>query len=397
MKNNLWQRFLAKRREKKEQQKEQADNTPAKETRRKSKLWEHLEVVLSAILIAVVIRVFLVDNFEIPTGSMIPNLLEGDRIFANKFIYGVRLPILPNWKLPAFDSPKKGDIVIFQYPLYRSPGVLLELLDLFTFSIFRLDPQPKNFVKRVIGEPGDRIRLNAEGELFINGKKIPRTFHQKRTVKTIRESATRYRVEIYIGGKHVYTYRKVPQMDEPARSRVNYILYRENGRIVQYRDIPREYLGGGYLERLSRPYPPAPKHYASLEGAIRGFYERIGRLYFMNNMLQKDLRSFSSTETMAVVSVQEAAAQEKKDMHLLIYNEKGEVWYRLKGDKKRHPLFVLDRGELWLQVPKDHYFVMGDNRDDSLDSRIWGFVHKGFIAGSPLFRYWPFDRFGGVD
>jgi signal peptidase I len=355
--------------------------------KKKGRIRENIEVFLSAILIAVVIRVFLVDNYEIPTGSMIPNLLEGDRLFVTKFVYGVRLPVLPNWKLPAFTSPDRGDVVIFQYPLYRSPGALLELADLFTFAIFRLDPQPKNFVKRVIGLPGDRVRLNREGELFVNGQRLAREYQQEREVRAMPEAGNRLRMTILVDGKQIHEYTK--SAFEPEDRSATYRLYKEAGRIVQYRvNSPT---GNG----SSRPFPPDPTEASLHPDQARWYYERLAENFLVRNMLQTE----PGDETVAVVREAEGKREiEKgKDLHLLLFNDRGELWYRLRGMETLQPLFEYKDGALWIVVPPDHYFVMGDNRDNSSDSRYWGFVHKGFVMGTPLVRYWPFGRFGTVE
>ncbi|HEO64733.1 MAG TPA: signal peptidase I, partial [Spirochaetes bacterium] len=125
--------------------------------KRKSKLRENIETILSAILIALLIRIFLVEAYKIPSGSMIPTLIAGDHLLVNKFIYGVRIPII-GYKLPGFTSPKRGDIVVFHYPKYISRGWHREFVDLITFGIFGLTNtplDPKNFIKRLIAIPGD--------------------------------------------------------------------------------------------------------------------------------------------------------------------------------------------------------------------------------------------------
>jgi signal peptidase I len=102
-------------------------------------------------VIAVVfgLRSFVVEPFKIPSGSMIPTLLVGDFILVNKFSYGVRLPVV-NKKIVDVGSPKRGDVMVFRYPV---------------------DPS-YDYIKRVIGVPGDRISYRNK-RLIINGVAVP--------------------------------------------------------------------------------------------------------------------------------------------------------------------------------------------------------------------------------
>jgi signal peptidase I len=104
-----------------------------------------------AVMAALAIRAFLVEPFQIPTGSMIPTLQIGDHIFVNKLAYGFRLPLL-NWHLAKWAEPERGDIVIFPYPV-AGPD------------------QGKDYIKRVVGLPGDRLRLD-DNVLVINGERV---------------------------------------------------------------------------------------------------------------------------------------------------------------------------------------------------------------------------------
>jgi signal peptidase I len=103
------------------------------------------------LLIVFLLRSFLFEPFRIPSGSLEPTLLAGDFILVNKFDYGVRLPVIHKM---VFDrnTPKRGDIVVFRWP--PNPSV--------------------DFIKRVIGLPGDKISY-INKELFVNGQKIPQT------------------------------------------------------------------------------------------------------------------------------------------------------------------------------------------------------------------------------
>ena len=120
-----------------------ADGAPAK-----SALRENVEAVLIAVVIALFIRTFVVQAFKIPSGSMKNTLLIGDHILVSKFIYGIKLPYLQKNLIP-FKSPQHNDIIVFKYPE---------------------DPH-KDFIKRVIGVPGDVVEYRNK-QLFINNQLV---------------------------------------------------------------------------------------------------------------------------------------------------------------------------------------------------------------------------------
>ncbi len=108
-------------------------------------LWEWVKSISVAILLFLVIRTFAVEAFKIPTGSMERTLLVGDFLLVNKAVYGAQVPFT-GVRLPAFDDPERGDVVVFEYPL---------------------DPS-KSYVKRVVGLPGDTVAMSG-GDLYVNG------------------------------------------------------------------------------------------------------------------------------------------------------------------------------------------------------------------------------------
>lgn len=112
----------------------------------KSAFREYAEAFAIALLVALFIRSFVVQAFKIPSGSMLPTLQIGDHILVNKFIYGVRLPIVGTEILPV-STPQRGDVVVFLYPV---------------------DPS-KDFIKRVVGVGGDVVKIRNK-HVYINGK-----------------------------------------------------------------------------------------------------------------------------------------------------------------------------------------------------------------------------------
>ena len=101
------------------------------------------------ILIVFLLRSFMFEPFKIPSGSMVPTLLVGDLILVNKFHYGIRLPVL-NTKILANNDPKRGDVMVFRYPVDT-----------------RID-----YIKRVVGVPGDEIGYSNQ-QLSVNGQLVP--------------------------------------------------------------------------------------------------------------------------------------------------------------------------------------------------------------------------------
>ncbi|MDO8525987.1 MAG: signal peptidase I [Candidatus Omnitrophota bacterium] len=109
---------------------------------------EWTESIIVAVILALVIRMFVVQAFKIPSGSMIPTFHVGDRIFVNKFIYGAKVPFL-NMRLPALRQPARGDIIVFKAP----------------------DAPQKDFVKRLIAVGGDKVEIR-DGRILINGNRL---------------------------------------------------------------------------------------------------------------------------------------------------------------------------------------------------------------------------------
>jgi signal peptidase I len=191
---------------------------------KKSTLREYFESIVIAVILALFIRTFVVQAFKIPTGSMEENLLIGDHLLVNKFVFGLEPTALERTLLPVRDI-RRQDIVVFKYP----------------------DQPERDFIKRVIGLPGETIELRNK-RVFVNGQPLE---------------------EPYVH------FLEPPDDSEPGDA--------------DYTDFD-----------VRRRYGP-------------------------------------------------------------------------------------------VTVPPDQYFVMGDNRDNSQDSRYWGFLPRGYIKGKALMVYWSYE------
>ena len=131
---------------------------------RKSTLREYAESIGVAIAVALLLRAFVVEAFQIPSGSMIPTLEVGDHIFVSKFSYGLSIPFT-DMKILKYSQPQRGDVIVFKFPNDHST----------------------DYIKRVVGLPGDTVETR-QGQLYVNGNEI----HRERERRPCRynESAT---------------------------------------------------------------------------------------------------------------------------------------------------------------------------------------------------------------
>ena len=109
---------------------------------------EWVESILIAVILALFIRTFFIQAFKIPSGSMRPTLLEGDKIMVNKIVYGPKVPFT-HYRIPGLREPRRGDIIVFKYP----------------------EDRKKDFIKRLIAVGGETVEIS-NGNITIDGKPI---------------------------------------------------------------------------------------------------------------------------------------------------------------------------------------------------------------------------------
>ncbi|RMH03969.1 MAG: signal peptidase I [Nitrospirae bacterium] len=138
-------------------------DTPVGNPVSQKSIWrEYAEAIVIAMLLAFTIRMFVVQAFKIPSGSMIPTLLIGDHILVNKLAYGLQWPQDCEFELSfppmtcysselliEFEKPKRGDVIVFRYP----------------------EDEHKDFIKRIIGLPGDTIKIRNK-VVYVNGNPL---------------------------------------------------------------------------------------------------------------------------------------------------------------------------------------------------------------------------------
>lgn len=117
-------------------------------TNKKKRIWEYAKAIITALILAMLIRAYIIQAFKIPSGSMTPTLLIGDHILVNKFLYGTKIPFSGK-RVFMFKKPERGDIIVFKYP--ENPD--------------------KDFIKRVVAAEGDVIESKNK-MIHVNGNKV---------------------------------------------------------------------------------------------------------------------------------------------------------------------------------------------------------------------------------
>ncbi len=113
---------------------------------------EYAEALIVAAILALIIRTFVIQAFKIPSGSMEDTLLIGDHLLVNKFIYGLQVPFSDE-RVFSIRDPQRGDIIVFEFPEDRDKGYF----------------QRRDFIKRVIGLPGDIVEIR-DKRTYVNGE-----------------------------------------------------------------------------------------------------------------------------------------------------------------------------------------------------------------------------------
>lgn len=240
--------------------------------------------VFPVLLVVFVVRSFVYEPFQIPSGSMMPTLLIGDFILVEKFAYGIKDPITQTTLIPT-GHPKRGDIAVFKYP--KQPSL--------------------DYIKRVVGLPGDRVTYDP----------------LSKTVSIISGCEAGANCD-----------KAVP---------------------VTYSDVePSDFV----------------QTFSGFDGneAGNGFYQLP-----QGESMQGGLRLATRNETLAEVTHRILIVQQAPSQPGAYYHQPGQ------------------RESTWV-VPQGMYFMMGDNRDNSADSRYWGFVPERNLVGKATAIWMSFEK-----
>jgi len=343
----------------------------AKENRKpKSKLREWIDSIVFAVIAASLIRWLFFTAYTIPTSSMEGSLLVGDYLFVSKLHYGARTPMtplhfpltahdfwgtgipsyipwpqLPMYRLPGFSSVKRYDNVVFNFP---------------ADSIGNPDDLKINYIKRCVGLPGDELQLK-KGQLFINGKKMsnPKGLQYPYVIKSQSginpKLLKKYDITEYgptADGLVVLTNETTAKTLE----KLNFITGVEKIIIPEGERNPR-------IFPYHRTYDWNEDYFGPLKIPKEGMKIKITK----DNVIR-----YAST-------IKDYEKHEEVEFDV----EKGTL--KIDGKEVKEYTFKYN-----------YYFMMGDNRHNSVDSRYWGFVPEDHIIGKAVLVWLSLDKNEGI-
>ena len=324
-----------------------------------NKILSELKSLFILIVIILTIKVTIFEMYIVPTGSMENTIMTGDFLVGNRFVYGMNTPDrvgvmdlalnIPSLKFPSFKEPRRGDVIIFKFPR---------------------DTRQK-YVKRCVAEPGDILEIR-DKVVHINDQPFPLANNGKFVIANMLSESFSQN-DIFLGNqgnKDQFKKLKIPQKGD----RID--IDSDNLQLL----IHVMLLDGHEVKLISDG-----KEYPFTMNDPNELFRRKSMFWFFKrsnpNKIFSNIASKYYPRGNLLVPWQ--INNRPKPDNLLINNQ--------SISEMEH-----------YEVQKDYFWAMGDNRDDSLDSRYWGFIPRDYILGEALFSWFSlnlntgFPRFGRI-
>ncbi|MDB5089394.1 MAG: family signal peptidase [Mucilaginibacter sp.] len=358
--------------EKKTQYLGQSANIGFKEAHRekliKSSTREWTEAILFAMLAATLIRTFFIEAYVIPSGSMESSLLIGDYLFVSKVNFGPRTPItpvsfpfahhtmplintkaywdgikLPYFRLPGLSHVKKGDVVVFNYPMDADS------------PYYRPVDKRENYIKRCQATPGDTLMI-INAQVYVNGKKALNP----------------------VDGQPAYIVHTNGQL-------LDSLILRE-----LHIDVRQQFGDNDYEMLMTRQSAKTMSTYPNVK-SITEYYQNISG--FDASIFPHDKHFRWTLDNLGPIIIPKKGwTITLNDLTIPMYKRVIEVYENNKVTISGKDLIINGKKATTYTFKQDYYWMMGDNRHNSEDSRFWGFVPEDHIVGKALFIWMSTDE-----
>ncbi len=395
----------------------------------KSGIGEWVSSIVFAIVAATLVHTYFIQPYVIPTGSLERTLRIGDLLFVSKFHYGARTPMttiaapmvhdtlpfvgirsylnkpqLPYFRLPGFTKVDRNDIVVFSWPadtvrafFKREKGVIKPI------------DKKSNYVKRCVGLPGDSLEIR-NGYVYINGEQLVLSDRAKPqydyTLYAQKGVSSRLLIEAGVSEfNRTYVAQALSPQQSNALRTYGYGVYDQNNPPVILTDSK------GIATDVIR----------ALRLSLREITDRERQATLTDEMVDKlrsDPQIDSIVKILEPIGVPGYNIFPQSEVYQWNNDNFGPIYLPKKGSTvalslKVLPLYkkiirdyesntvtvsgnqVLINGKVAdnYTFKQDYYWMMGDNRDHSEDSRTWGYVPENHIVGTPIFIWLSFDNF----
>jgi len=383
-------------------------------------IYSWIDAIVFALVAVYFINIYLFQNYQIPTSSLEKTLLVGDFLFVSKASYGPRIPNTPlsfplvqntfpiintksylekpQWeykRLKGFDTIAHNDIVVFNFPTgdtvclkqqnpdyyqlcyYYGRDVVRSRKDIFGEIVYRPVDRRENYVKRCIGLPGDWLQIKSN-QVYINGEK-QKSFPGVQFNYLVQTDGTRLSDELL----------------------TKLGISKDDRLILNTSQNPQEIMALG-LD------PSFPIYHFPLTGEMLQKLQRVTgvvKIVIEPEMYGGDVfplgggKNWTRDNYGPIYIPKKGAVLKLNAYNYPIYERVIRTYENNKLEFKNGIFYINDRPEKTYRFKMDYYWMMGDNRHNSADSRYWGFVPEDHIVGRPVVVWLSLDKdkslFGG--
>lgn len=340
-------------REERQKEKKQLDTEKAK-----SWLREWVDAIVFAFIAASILRTFIFGSYKIPTSSMERNLLVNDHLIVSNFTYGPRTPMsicvpftdwcvpgvkLPWFRIPGYKDVEHDDIIVFNYPVEVKPI-----------------SQKTYYIKRAVGLPGDSVEV------------IDKLVYRNGEIEGDHEGLQRF-YEVYTKGNA----RLSPMKVSSVNSELMGVLPNTNIYVLNATNEAAEQIAS-WVEVDSMAL------YTTSRDVIKPGYRNQNFSFSLG---------FNNNDNMKKFEVPyEGLEVELTSENWHIYQDIIERYERNTVERRGDQFTINGEETNTYTIQQNYYFLMGDNRDNSEDSRSWGFVPHDHIVGKAAFVWWSYEN-----